>query len=137
PHTESCDSDCTIAACGDGTVNPEFEVDLLEDTSTLPGEQCDPGTGTTGNNKRATSDTATCNRDCSVPRCGDAYANAAAGEVCDDVFISNGPKPNTADCDSDCTQPACGDGVRNSNFEINLFSDDAPESNCPGFPCLT
>jgi len=130
PHTDECDANCTDAACGDGTVNPAFEVDLLGSSSTLPGEECDPASGMTADEKRATSDAATCDRDCSLPRCGDFYRNTVT-EQCDDQFVASGPKPNAATCDSDCTAPACGDGIQNGMFAVDFLSDDAPNSACP------
>jgi hypothetical protein len=69
--------------CGDGIVQA--------------GETCDTGG----------VDTATCNASCTLPVCGDAHANAAAGEQCDTGGES-------AACDADCTVPACGDGRVNA-----------------------
>jgi cysteine-rich repeat protein len=60
-----CDG-ATPAVCGDGRVDP--------------GEQCDNGP----------SDTATCDSDCSIPACGDAHLNVAAGEQCEDGNITSG-----------------------------------------------
>jgi cysteine-rich repeat protein len=131
PHAAACDANCTLPACGDGTVNPAFSVDLLESSGTLPGEQCDPNTGTTSNSKRATADTATCNRDCSAPRCGDGYTNTSAGETCDDAFLASGPKPNSEGCDSDCTAPACGDGITNETFDIDFLGTPEVDTGWP------
>jgi len=103
-------------------------VDLLESSQTLPGEQCDPDTGTTTNSKRAVSESAACNRDCSLPRCGDGYQNALAGEACDDEFVASGTKPSTEECDSDCTLPACGDGFMNDEVPIRLLFDNTTTS---------
>lgn len=47
-------------------------------------------------------DTARCNLNCTLRRCGDRYINAAAGETCD----TGGESPG---CDDDCTVPVCGD----------------------------
>lgn len=66
------------------------------DTVVQPGEDCDEG-----------GETATCNRDCTTPFCGDGLRNAAAGEDCDTVEDALG-------CDSDCTLPVCGDGHVNT-----------------------
>lgn len=82
-ESDTCDSDCTFASCGDSLVNASA------------GETCDDG-----------GESATCNDDCSAASCGDGVLNAAAGEACDD-----GGESET--CDSDCSAPACGDGVVN------------------------
>jgi cysteine-rich repeat protein len=83
-ETAGCDADCTLAECGDGTVN------------TTAGETCDEG-----------GETATCDSDCTAPACGDGVVNATVGEQCD----GGG---ETADCDSDCTLALCGDGQVNA-----------------------
>jgi cysteine-rich repeat protein len=56
----TCDSDCTIATCGDLHVNLRA------------GEQCDDGGATSR-----------CDADCTFPRCGDGQLNPAAGEELD------------------------------------------------------
>lgn len=56
----------TPAVCGNGQVEP--------------GEQCDNGP----------TDTTTCDSDCSIPVCGDAQLNVAAGEECEDGNITSG-----------------------------------------------
>ncbi len=133
--SDTCNADCTQAACGDGKLNAAFVVDLMESSATLTGKQCDPNTGTTGNRKRARQDSATCNVDCSAPRCGDGHVNAAAGEECDPDYQESGSPPNTEDCDRDCTRPACGDGLVNEEFPIRLMHRDGffPREQCdPG-----
>lgn len=135
--TDACNGDCTDAACGDGKPNSAFIVDLIATGDTLTGKQCDPGTGRTGNSRRADEDSATCDQDCSAVRCGDGYENQAAGETCDETYFATGSPPNTEDCDSDCTAPACGDGIQNTEFEIAFIASDATTSNCPNFPCFT
>jgi hypothetical protein len=86
-ESATCDTDCTAAVCGDGTVNA------------TAGEFCD----TSG------VDTAGCDAgDCTAPACGDGYFNAAAGEACDTGGV------DTAGCDAgDCTLPMCGDSYVN------------------------
>ena len=113
----ACDVDCTLAVCGDGTLN------------TAAGETCDDA-----------GQSATCDTDCSPPVCGDALLNSDAGEFCDDgVNDSTGPlgcEPGCAPpggcgnglvetgetcddmgwspaCDTDCTAATCGDGTLN------------------------
>lgn len=105
PHVETCDDgndaqgdecrdDCQgKAACGNGVADP--------------GEQCDPGA--------AMQDTADCDRDCTVPRCGDGHRNAGASEACDPGSMGT-VAGSTATCNHDCTVPACGDGLVNRAF---------------------
>ncbi|SFF45954.1 Myxococcus cysteine-rich repeat-containing protein, partial [Nannocystis exedens] len=100
-----CDSDCTLAQCGDQTVNG------------AAGETCDSGT-----------ETATCDDDCTAVACGDEVVNESAGEVCD----HGGPSPT---CDLDCTFAACNDGVINSAAgesceDGNLAEGDGCSSKC-------
>jgi cysteine-rich repeat protein len=79
------------------------------DTVVQPGEDCDGG-----------GETATCNRDCTTPFCGDGLRNAAAGEDCDTVEDALG-------CDSDCTLPVCGD--RHVNTAAGEDCDDGNQDN--------
>jgi cysteine-rich repeat protein len=79
------------------------------DTVVQPGEDCDEG-----------GETATCNRDCTTPFCGDGLRNAAAGEECDTVEDALG-------CDSDCTLPVCGD--RHVNTAAGEECDDGNQDN--------
>lgn len=83
-ETAACDTNCTLASCGDGDLN-----------ATL-GEGCDDG-----------GESATCDADCSVRLCGDGTINATAGETCDDSGES-------VTCDADCTARTCGDGTINA-----------------------
>lgn len=70
------------------------------DTHVDSGESCDPGT----------TESATCNADCTPALCGDAVTNVAAGEACDTGFAS-------ATCTQACRLPVCGDGVVSSDLE--------------------
>jgi cysteine-rich repeat protein len=83
--TATCDSDCTLPACGDGHKN------------TLAGEQCDDGNTTDGD---------ACENNCTLPVCGNGIRDP--GEQCDGG--AGGVKRDTATCDSDCTFAVCGDG---------------------------
>lgn len=74
------------SSCGDGVVQA--------------GEACDTA-----------GPSASCNADCTASVCGDGFANAASGEVCDSA------RENVLGCDYDCSLPACGDGVLNSAVE--------------------
>jgi cysteine-rich repeat protein len=53
-----------------------------------------------------THESAACNANCSLARCGDGILNVTRGEVCDTAGAS-------AACDADCTAVVCGDGVVN------------------------
>ncbi len=59
-ESPTCDADCTLVVCGDGTTN----------ASAL--ETCDDG-----------GESATCDDDCTAVACGDGNVNEAAGEACD------------------------------------------------------
>lgn len=84
-ETATCDSNCTFAQCGDGTLN------------TTAGESCDTGGAS-----------ATCDADCTPALCGDGVLNPFAGELCDD---GNGVPGDG--CEPDCTPSpdVDGDGV--------------------------
>jgi len=114
-ESDSCDADCTVAYCSDGTLN------------SLAGEICDEG-----------PDSAGCDADCTPTRCGDDVINPSAGEQCEDGNAVDGDGCDTsctltacgngivtageacddggpsAACDSDCTPALCGDGIRNA-----------------------
>jgi cysteine-rich repeat protein len=107
-----CDSFCRTNACGNGI------VDI--------GEQCDDGVNGVPTESR------TCNRDCTIARCGDGKTNMAAGEACDNVDANgaslNGVpcdygNPSCTRCNSTCTAMVspggqfCGDGIPESPFE--------------------
>jgi cysteine-rich repeat protein len=83
-ESATCDTDCTLAICGDGTLN------------VTAGEQCDTA-----------GESAACNADCTLAACGDHKVNRTAGEECDDGGES-------ATCDADCTVAVCGDGTTNA-----------------------
>lgn len=82
-ESETCNVDCTAAACGDGVLNESA------------GEACDDA-----------GDSETCDADCTVAECGDMTVNDAAGEACDDGA-------ETETCNANCTTSACGDGELN------------------------
>jgi len=88
-ESAACDDNCTVAECGDSTLN------------TSAGEACDDG-----------GDTARCDMDCTLPTCGDSYINANAGEQCDD-----GNSINNDGCSAACKTEYCGDGVINNTTE--------------------
>jgi len=86
----SCDANCTPAACGDGTLNPEA------------GEQCDDNGAADGDG---------CDANCIVEECGNEILQTGAGEECDD-----GNAGSCDGCSSVCTTETgfvCGDGIHN------------------------
>ena len=101
------------SSCGNGVVDAPFE-------------QCDSGGLAT----------ATCNPDCTLPLCGDGFANTLAHESCDDAGDS-------VFCNANCTQAACGDGhIHAAGGEQcddgNLQSGDGCSPDCvieQGFTC--
>ncbi|MCA9622833.1 MAG: DUF4215 domain-containing protein, partial [Myxococcales bacterium] len=118
-ETATCDTDCTLAVCGDMTVNNTAGETCDDGMQTMTcnsnctsatcgdgivntdnGEECDgDGLGTPG-------ETATCDTDCTNALCGDTVVNTSAGEDCDDGMES-------ATCDADCSTASCGDGTLN------------------------
>jgi len=68
--------------------------------------KCGNGAVDTGEECDTSGESATCDVDCTLRKCGDGLRNAAAGEACDTVFETPG-------CDADCTAAVCGDGVVN------------------------
>jgi cysteine-rich repeat protein len=95
---DGCSATCRLEYCGDGVVDP--------------GESCD---------ERGV-DTATCDRDCTRPSCGDGQANAEAGEECETEVESRF-------CDSDCTFAWCGDGMVNPAAGEGC-DDGGPSASC-------
>ncbi|NJK31206.1 MAG: DUF4215 domain-containing protein [Deltaproteobacteria bacterium] len=83
-RSADCDSDCTLAECGDGTINA------------AAGEDCDDG------NQTATDE---CTNTCKAAACGDGIVQAGV-EGCDD-----GNQTDNDDCSNACEptlDPQCG-----------------------------
>lgn len=99
-----CDTDCTFAWCGDGSIN-----------ATL-GEVCDDG----DDNGMPTH----CDSECKVPgiECGNGRVDS--GEECDDGNVSNRDA-----CLNNCASAVCGDGHLRSGVEE---CDDGNLSNRDG-----
>ncbi len=134
----TCDADCTLAECGDGTFN------------FLAGEECDNGPDNSDtlpdacrtNCLRAScgddvTDTAEqcdglddascpglCRETCVCPTCGDGILDA--DEQCDDG-ASNSDSQSDA-CRTNCVLPTCGDNVTDSTEGCDVSDDTA----CPG-----
>jgi cysteine-rich repeat protein len=80
---QSCTSQCTIAACGDGMLYTGFEA-------------CDDGN---------TSNLDECVGGCEIAHCGDGFLQTGV-EACDD-----GNTDDTDGCTQSCMPSTCGDGV--------------------------
>lgn len=159
---DGCSQDClSIEYCGDGYESlssgyPLRGNDLVADPSLRrPGaEFCDPGQGDgaptvfhspSGRDLPEPLDptpcdsrtgdcsyTATCNLDCTVPRCGDGKLNRLAGEQCDPgtgTVVGNNDLAlaPSADCNADCTVAGCGDGKTNPLFLPRLGSNQGEQ----------
>jgi len=100
----TCDADCSLAVCGDGTLNPLN----VTPPATAAGEACDDGNLVDGDG---------CDSNCTVTACGNGVVTA--GEFCDDGNLVDGDG-----CDSDCTPTGCGNGI----VTAGEACDDAGES---------
>ncbi len=102
-----CDTDCTFAWCGDGSINATM------------GEICDDGADN--------GMPARCDSECQVPgiECGNARVDS--GEACDDGNVSNRDA-----CLNNCVSAVCGDGYLRAGVEE---CDDGNASNRDG--CTT
>jgi hypothetical protein len=100
PKGTKCSADgkhCLGSDCGDGLVQKE--------------ELCDPGPA---------EETATCNRDCTLSRCGDGVLNEAAGEACDPGL----GKMESGTCNYNCQPAKHGDGIVNRAFGEQCDGDN-------------
>ena len=77
-ESETCNADCTLAVCGDGTLNM------------AAGEECDEGL----NNSDTEPDA--CRMDCRLPACGDNVADA--DEECDGTDDDSCPGSCSDEC---------------------------------------
>ena len=127
-ETETCDQDCTLAECGDGTLNPtsgeacDDEGESEECTADCALSECGDGVLnlTAGEICDEGGDTATCDADCTPAECGDGTSNASADEACDD-------ETESATCNADCTLAECGDSVLNqTSGEVCDEGGDTP-----------
>jgi len=123
-ETAGCDTDCTFAACYDGTTNATAGEEC-DDGNVTPNDGCtgclglidfcgdgidNNGTAEECDNGGANSNTTPnqCRTNCQNPGCGDGVTDnlvtpPAGGEVCDKAG-------EHATCDDDCTAVSCGDG---------------------------
>lgn len=96
-ESAACDDECTLAACGDGTVNR------------TAGEECDDGNS---------DDHAACRNEF----CGDGVRQAGLNEQCDDANAFNGDG-----CDVNCTWTQCGNGILTTGEECDDGNSDSED----------
>jgi hypothetical protein len=100
----ACKKDCSglePAVCGDGVItSPEVcEGDAAYcDKCTKILGSCGDGVKQTNEQCDSKGESATCNLDCTMVRCGDQIVNRAAKEVCDDQLNDGQPGSCTPDC---------------------------------------
>jgi cysteine-rich repeat protein len=145
-ESPTCDPDCTVVECGDGTFNAtagEACDDAYTDACGTCNADCTgPGSGSTcGDGERCpefeacddAGESPTCDADCTVVRCGDGTLNVTAGEACDDGY-----RDACGSCNVDCTGAGagstCGDGDLCPETEEcddgNTDDDDGCSSTC-------
>jgi cysteine-rich repeat protein len=114
--------------CGNGEVDDNGPGALVQ-------EECDD----TNSLPAPPLDTANCNQDCSLRRCGDGYTNRAltsAGgpvEACDD-----GNKDDGDGCNADCTSTEiCGNGLVDNKRGGESAENCEPITLSPGQPANT
>ena len=123
----TCDTDCTLAECGDGVTNPAANEDC--DDSGL---------------------SATCDADCSAAVCGDGQINTLANEACDDgnTIPGDGCSVTCAiedgwECIGEGCEEVCGDGIIVGQEECddgNTNPGDGCSATCTaedGWDCTT
>ncbi len=103
-NNDSCRNDCTGGAgCGNGQVEAPL------------GEQCDNG--------MENQNSLTCDRDCTVPVCGDGLLNMSLNAMNQPLEQCDPGTPTmprigqpSASCNANCTTPRCGDSIVNDQF---------------------
>jgi cysteine-rich repeat protein len=104
-ETVTCDADCTLAFCGDGTVNA------------VSGETCDD-----------VGESAACDDDCTAAACGDGTLNVTAGEACDDGNTADGDG-----CDASCAvEMGCEEPCLLAHYEFEGDVTDSSENGYDG-----
>jgi cysteine-rich repeat protein len=133
---DGCAANCRLERCGNGVLNIN---EVCDDGNITPDDGCSArcdsneacGNGFLDSDgvlreecefadapfPRPTADTAACDSDCTLPRCGDGHHNAlrrvpelGRPEDCD-------TGSDTPSCDADCTFVRCGDGYPNLSIE--------------------
>ncbi len=94
---DGCADDCTIESGYECTgTTPSICATDCGDGIEAGTEECDTG-----------GSSLTCDNDCTAVSCGDANANAAAGEECDEGSENS----NTKTCTTLCKKTSCGDAI--------------------------
>ncbi|MEZ4267496.1 MAG: DUF4215 domain-containing protein [Myxococcota bacterium] len=124
---EGCDDDGTGVGDGCGeTCEPEFDFVCAGEPSVCVANVCGDGVVAGDEDCDTAGQSATCEANCEVPRCGDGTLNTLANEECD------AGEPDPA-CDVDCTLAECGDGTLNT--EAGEVCDDGGETATCGADC--
>lgn len=106
---DTCRTDCTNPACGDGVVDTER------------GETCDDANLENGDG---------CTDACAVEFCGDSVVNNNGSEDCDDGEL-NADEPDA--CRTNCALPLCADGIVDpGNGEECDDANTVDEDGCTG-----
>jgi cysteine-rich repeat protein len=118
-ESATCDANCTVASCGDGTINTTAG-EICDDGGTADGDGCDVDC-LVELGYECTGEPSTCQVDC-----GDGIV--FGGEECDDGG-------ETAACDANCTFASCGDGDLNATAgetcdDGNTTSGDGCDATC-------
>ncbi|WP_257453293.1 DUF4215 domain-containing protein [Archangium lipolyticum] len=114
---DDCSSDCrSDETCGNNIID-DIRGEVCDDGNNVSGDNCSADCRSSegcGNGVRdpeedcdAKGESATCNANCTLRRCGDSILNRTAGEQCD-----TGGESET--CNNNCTAVACGDGIVNT-----------------------
>lgn len=142
-QTDSCDTDCSLAVCGDGVSNGSAG-ESCDDGNTDAGDGCSPTCGLEipadcGNGvldegelcDESGAQSSFCNTDCTLSACGDGKLNPEAGETCDDGNSLPGDG-----CSETCVVEApsrCGNGVPEAREQCddgNRENGDGCSSDC-------
>jgi len=151
---------CSVTLTTSTTINATFTK--CGNNVVEPGEECDDGNATNGDN---------CEANCTLPRCGNGIIDPSRGETCDDANANNndactnachiavcgdritrtgveecddGNTTNDDTCDNNCTIPRCGNGIRDPSRgekcdDGNAINNDFCDNNCQcggiGQPC--
>jgi len=121
-NSVTCDGNCTLPLCGDGTFNP------------AAGEGCDDGN---------VNDNDPCPSTCQPATCGDGFLCSSGGcttgptggaEQCDDNGANSNVTPDA--CRTNCENPGCGDGVIDTGEQCDTSGQSAGcDSNCTFAVC--
>lgn len=111
---------CSLAACGDGTLDATSDRDGDPYSADTFAEVCDDGN---------TADGDGCRADCSRPTCGDGRVDADSYVSPTTTFVEECDDGNTNDADgclTSCRIPYCGDGVVSLGEECDTALPPGP-----------